>query len=80
MNTTLFHDLGEEIVRQDLKHGPFEGSRLGRTRLALAVLEDEVQECLDAYREGRPEIIGFNHLREELLQVAAVAIRAIRDI
>jgi hypothetical protein len=75
----LMGDLTAEIERQDVKHGPFTGTPLGRTRLAIACLEDEVREARDAWREDR-EADGWPHLREELLQVAAVAVRAIRDL
>lgn len=75
----LFSELAAEIERQDMKHGPFRGtSDLGKTRLALACLEDEVREALDAWREERREY-GWDETRREILQVAAVAIRALRD-
>jgi hypothetical protein len=46
----LLAALTAEIERQDLKHGPYAGSTLGRSRLAIATLEDEVREVLDAWR------------------------------
>jgi hypothetical protein len=67
-----------EIARQDEKHGPFEGTILGRSRLAIACLEDEVEEAREAWRSERKGLL-WEATREEVLQVAAVAIRALRD-
>jgi hypothetical protein len=67
-----------EIEGQDLKHGPFEGSRLGRSRLALACIQDELREAEQAWRDERKQSIWTNS-QVELIQVAAVAIRALRD-
>ena len=74
----LIDDLRAEIARQDLKHGRYQGTRLGRSRLALATLEDEVNEAVQAWRDERhaPEWLLT---RTEVLQVAAVAIRTLRD-
>lgn len=81
----------DEIDRQDAKHGPFSGSRLGRQRLSLACVEDELREALSAWQmEKRTATLpdgvegGFipspgHSAAEELLQTAAVAMRAIRD-
>lgn len=74
----LLVELEAEILRQDYKHGPYQGTHLGRSRLALATLEDEVREALDAWRAER--FTGqWKDTRHEVLQVAAVAMRAIRD-
>lgn len=74
----LLSELGVEITRQDAKHGPYQGTRLGVSRLALATLEDEVREARDAWRVER--FIGqWAETRHEVLQVAAVAIRTLRD-
>ena len=67
-----------EIERQDEKHGPYQGTILGRSRLALATLEDEVEEALEAWR-GERKALTWDATREEVLQVAAVAIRTLRD-
>lgn len=67
-----------EIERQDAKHGPYEGTVLGRSRLALATLEDEIAEALEAWRSER-HALDWEHTRAEVLQVAAVAIRTLRD-
>ena len=74
----LFGLLEDEVKRQDAKHGPFQGTDLGRTRLALACLEDEVDEAKQAWRDERKEP-GWSETRREVLQVAAVAFRALRD-
>lgn len=74
----LLADLAREVERQDAKHGPFEGTPLGRSRLAIACLEDEVEEARNAWRSER-KAPTWEATREECLQVAAVAIRALRD-
>lgn len=75
----LYFRLIEEVARQDEKHGPFRGtSQLGTSRLAIACLEDEVAEAKEAWRDERSGDT-WEHTREEVLQVAAVAIRALRD-
>ena len=69
-----------EIRRQDGKHGRFTDlSELGQARLAVACLEDEVREARNAWRKDR-QVAGWPHLQAELLQVAAVAMRALRDL
>lgn len=74
----LLYGLMEEIDRQDHKHGPYQGTQLGRSRLALATLEDEVIEALEAWRSER-KASHWDATRTEVLQVAAVAIRTLRD-
>jgi hypothetical protein len=75
---SLIYRLFEEIDRQDRKHGPYQGTTLGRSRLALATLEDEVEESLEAWRSERKSPT-WDKTRTEVLQVAAVAIRTLRD-
>lgn len=76
----LYYRLMAEVERQDEKHGRFDGaSQLGKSRLALACLEDEVAEAVEAWREEKGPGLTWDHTREEVLQVAAVAIRALRD-
>ncbi len=70
--------LSGEIARQDARHGEFTGTPLGRSRLAIACLEDEVAEVLQAWRDER-RVVGWDMTRNEVLQVAAVAVRALRD-
>jgi hypothetical protein len=48
-------------------------------RLGIATLQDEVTEALDEWRHER-HIAGWHHTAEELMQVAAVALRAVRSI
>ncbi len=74
----LIYALLSEITRQDDKHGPFEGTILGRSRLAIACLEDEVLEVREAWQDERGAL-GWEATRAEVLQVAAVAIRTLRD-
>lgn len=76
----LLDRLVAEIERQDEKHGGFSAAtELGRSRLGIAVLEDELAEALLAWREER-FTPTWDHTREEVLQVAAVAIRLLRDV
>jgi hypothetical protein len=71
--------LMQEVARQDGKHGPFDGAtQLGKSRLALACLEDEVAEARQAWRDER-RTATWDATRAEVLQVAAVAVRALRD-
>jgi hypothetical protein len=72
------YQLAVEIDRQDETHGAFEGTTLGRSRLALACLEDEVDEARLAWRDER-KALTWDATRTEVLQVAAVAIRTLRD-
>ncbi len=74
----LIYALLAEVARQDDKHGPFEGTILGRSRLALACLEDEVDEATVAWRSERTAL-NWTATRGEVLQVAAVAVRTLRD-
>jgi hypothetical protein len=74
----LLEEVLREVERQDEKHGPFEGTPLGRSRLALACMQDEIAEALEAWRYERLEP-NWPDTRNEVLQVAAVAVRAIRD-
>ena len=71
-------ELAAEVARQDCKYGPFTATVAGAL-LAVACLEREVREVDDAWREER-KADGWPHMREELLQVAAVAMRAFRDL
>lgn len=77
----LEDELRAEVARQDAAHGPFAltgRSQVATLRLALACTQDEIDEALAAWRDER-RVPGMPHAREELLQVAAVAIRAVRD-
>ena len=75
-----FGELAIEINPQDAKHGRFTAtSALGVSRLAIACLEDEIQEVKDAWRAERKEP-HWRQTKAELIQVAAVAMRAIRDL
>lgn len=67
-----------EMEYQDARHGPFEGTKLGRSRLAIACLEDEVAESREAWRAER-KAASWDQTRAEVLQVAACAMRALRD-
>lgn len=72
-------DFADEARRQDDIHpGEFPATRDG-IRLALACLDDEVKEALDAWREERRGH-GWENTRKELLQAGGIAIRAVRSI
>jgi hypothetical protein len=74
-------ELAAEVARQDAKHGAkFNAeSAMGRVRLGVACLEDEVSEVLGAWRKERRSG-QWAETREEVLQVAALAIRLVRQI
>jgi hypothetical protein len=66
-----------EIVRQDTGcRGGYVATRDG-LRMAIAHLEDEVREAREAHREERHDDYWV-HTSEELVQVAAIAVRALR--
>ena len=77
----LRDELLHEVWRQDAKHGPTfnAASELGQVRLGVACLEDEVNETRDAWREDLRSG-DWSHTREEALQVAALALRLVRQI
>lgn len=66
------------IDGQHVKYGPF-GTDVAGIRLGVAVLEDEVREALGAWREERAAD-GWPMVYEEIMQVAAVALRLSREI
>ena len=67
-------DLAAEVNRQDEIHpAGYQATRDG-VRLGLATVEDELREALDAHRDER-RVEGWSHTYEELLQLAAVAVR-----
>lgn len=75
--------LAKVIKEQNAKYGPFPADISGM-RLAVACLEDEVAEVLQAWREERRTHQRDDGLRgtwqetaEEALQVAAVAMRLV---
>lgn len=73
----LFAELEREIVSQHSRFGAFENTRPS-LRLGFACLEDEMREAVEAYEDDRHDDfcgLGFSATQEELLQVAAVALR-----
>jgi hypothetical protein len=66
-----------EATRQDARYGPFPPTVAG-LRLAVAYLQDETGETQPAWRAGRPA--GWEALRGEAPQAAAVAIRLVRSL
>jgi hypothetical protein len=71
-------DLISEISTQDVRHPGFPATRDG-LRLAIVAIEDETGEALRAHRVGRRRE-DWSRVRAELVQVAAVAMRAVRSI
>jgi hypothetical protein len=66
-----------EVARQDARYGPFPPTVAG-LRLAVACRQDETGETLQARWAGRQA--GWEALRSEALQAAAVAIRLVRSL
>ena len=75
---TALRVVSKEMVRQDEKYAPF-SSDVATVRLAIACMEDEVREVRQAWQEWhqRPDWLG---VRTEAVQLAAVALRLVRDI
>lgn len=68
-----------EVRRQDETHEAGYPATRDGLRLALAAAEDELIEARDAHRDER-EMAGWWRTRDELLQLAAVVLRAVRSI
>lgn len=76
----IMYEVQKEVTRQDEKHGRFIGSTtLGQSRLAIACVEDEAKEARDAWRAERTSDTWTSTVTE-LIQTAACALRAARDI
>jgi hypothetical protein len=81
--SALLYEVCAETERQDNAHGAFSGTRVGVSRLALAVLQDEIDEAHDWWRAEKGGASGgpdWEQTRREVIQVAAVALRALRDV
>lgn len=72
-------DLGDEVARQDSIHRLGYSASRDDVRLALATIQDELDEALVAWREERGKE-GWTETAEEILQAAAVALRLYRTI
>lgn len=76
---TIEEALANAIKFQDAKYSPF-AATTPSVRLAIACLEDEIAEVRQSWREARrPGKDRFVHVREEAIQVAAIAFRLVRD-
>lgn len=73
----IFAMLAVVVRHQDKRYGPMVGDLPG-VRLGIAVLEDEVAEALQAWRDERRDE-GWPATGVEVFQVAAVAVRLFRD-
>lgn len=83
----LTDEITREIKRQDLGHPRGYPKNREGVRAGLAAIEDELDEAKGAWRSERckckePECAHskYLHTRYELVQVAAVAIRAAREL
>lgn len=76
---TILTEIVLEMSRQERIHaGGFDRSRDG-VRLGIAAISDELRESLEAWHvEKRDD--GWSLTREELVQVAAVALRVLRGM
>lgn len=74
----LLAELAREIERQDRIHpAGFPNTRDGQ-RAGIAAMEDELDETKAAWRDER-SIEGWPETHMEAMQVAAIAVRMIRD-
>jgi len=67
-----------EMLQQDRMYGTW-GSSSAQVRLAIACMDDEVQEALVEWQRYRATTDWLS-VRAEALQVAAVAMRLVRDL
>jgi hypothetical protein len=75
------NDLQEEIVNQDGNHPESYPYDRNGVRLGIAALEDEVNEVYEEWRNHKRHLGNcVNEIRSELLQVAAIAMRMIREL
>ena len=65
--------LASRVERQEEKYGPFDADIAG-VRLALAVLQDELDEARDEWRHERT-LGSWDGTAEEVADIAAVALR-----
>lgn len=71
-------EVAEEVARQDAQYGTFDDSR-GSVRLAIACMEDEIREARDEWEKWKKRPDWYS-VREEVVQVAAIAHRLARDL
>ncbi len=67
------------LARHDRKFGTNWPAERNQLRLALATIEDEHREAYEAWRAGK-RAGDWTDLADELLDVAAVALRALREL
>lgn len=70
---TILSEVGAEVVRAGTLHAPMHSHHEG-----YAVLQEEVEEAWDEIKKKRSER-DLVKLREEMIQVAAMAVRFIHD-
>jgi len=75
----LLAEIAEEVSSQDQKHPSGYGTSRDQVRLGLAALEDELKETHQAWNDEKRDP-GWEHTREELLQVIGVATRLLREL
>ena len=71
--------VADEVRRLDDIHPPGFPATYDGVRLGLAMVQDELNEALDAWRSER-RAPTWEHTRAELVQVAAIAVRIIREM
>ena len=77
----MYIDLAAEVERQDERHPDGYPYTRNGVRLGIAALEDEVAEVYDEWQHNHNHLGNCRaEIRVELLQVAAVAMRMIREI
>lgn len=73
----LFALIEQNMLHQERRYGTFTNDVAGM-RLGLACLEDELAECLEAWR-GERRGDGWLETHAELMQLVAVACRLLMD-
>jgi hypothetical protein len=71
--------IADEVRRLDSIHPAGSPPTYDGVRLGLAMMQDELVEALDAWRDERG-LRRWVQTRAELVQVAAVAVRIIREM
>ncbi len=71
VNILLLDQVDDELCQAERKHGPIHSLHEG-----LAVIDEELHEFRMEVYKDQP---NYEHARRELIQVAAMALRTIKD-
>jgi hypothetical protein len=71
---SLFNEINQEYLRASKKYPKFNSTHEG-----YAVLKEEVDELWDGVKANKG-VKGNKYLRKEAIQVAAMAVRFIKDL